>query len=294
MSGRVLIDGGLVLIGEVWALLNHPGHADQKSHGRRRGLRSDLAKAKTVEEVAAVVARDASAAIGDNVTVDLTGADVEVARQFGEGVLQGVEKYPATPLREVGTYGPGGSDTPNARLANQSPHEQKAQAFALRGGESNGVGGRYQVQSANLPNGNHTRGTAIYLNTKYGPASFAASARTRELEKSGVLTGRGTVALSPREVALHEFGHSIGNHGRPGQPEYEVGQAAKTNAAAAGKTVKDYVSSVSWYASTDDAELAAEVFTDVMVNGKKASPVSKELFEVFETNVRGWEAEVTP
>jgi len=274
-----------------------PGKHDQADHGRRRGLRPSLAKAKTTAEIAAVVSGEASRLIGDHIAVDFSGADVEVARQFGEGILQGVERFPATPLREVGTYGPGGSDTHNARTANASKSESEgATAFALTGGERTAEGGQYEVPRAKLPNGTHTTGTAIYLNLRHAtPAHWKNREGFHTLVASGRLSGgQPHVGISPKGVALHEFGHSIAHHGRPEQPEFEVGRANRTKAAAAGMDAKTHASRISRYAGTNDAELTAEMFADVMLNGKKAHALSKELFEVFELNVKGWEQEVMP
>lgn len=274
---------------------NHlPGKHDQSSHGRRRGLRPSLAKAKTVEEVAGVLASEASRLTGDTVTADFSGADLEVARQFAEGVLAGVQRYPATPLREIGTFGPGGSDTHNGRMATQSPREKHAMAFALRGGEGNSAGGMYSVPDARMPGGTTTTGTAIYLNNGTTAAMWTSVASVRQMERDGRLSGRAQVTSTPREVALHEFGHSIGKHGRPYQPEYMVGLAAQRLANDAGQDRATFVKQrVSRYAASNDAELTAEVFADVMANGSKATQASKDLFRVMEANVRGWEAEVT-
>jgi len=115
------------------------------------------------------------------------------------------------------------------------------------------------------------------------------------MELDGTISGRGVLASSPRATALHEFGHSIGVHGRPGMPEYEVGQTARRLAANQGVDVKTLVGrGVSHYAGTDDAELSAEVFADVMINGTKATGLSKQLFAVFDSNAKGWEALVMP
>lgn len=269
-----------------------PGKHDQSTHGRRGGVRASLNKAKTTDEIAGVISKEASAIVGDHVSVSMAGADPVVARQFGEGILQGLEKYPAAPLREVGTYGPGGSDTHNARISNNSAHVKHATAFALRGGEGTEHGDRYTTPTAKLPNGFHTTGTAIYLNV--GVASqkhFDDQAKSHELYTSGRLAGKaGNVARTPRGVALHEFGHAIGKHGRPGVPEDEVGAAARRNASRAGKDIGSFVRhGVSHYATTNDAELTAEIFADVMHNGRKASKESRDLFDVMDVHLKGWQ-----
>lgn len=265
-------------------------------------MRASLNRAKTTDEIAAVVSSEASALVGDHVAVDFHGADPQVARQFGEGILQGAEKYPATPLRQVGTYGHGtaAAGDHNAQLLMHDSHSYSATAVAIRGGETNGAGGTYQAPTAHLPHGNTTTGTAIYLNVRVAtPAHFAAAKQNHEaylhLKAAGIIQGGpSNVSLSARDVALHEFGHSIGVHGRPSQPEYAVGQEAQRLATVRGVTKSRLVSDgVSIYAGTDNAELSAEVFADVMINGSKASPLSKELFAVFDTNAKGWEAVVT-
>ncbi len=270
-----------------------PGKHDQSTHGRRGGVRASLNKAKTTDEIANVISKEASAIVGDHVAVDMTGADPVVARQFGEGILQGFEKYPAAPLREVGTYAPGGggTDIHNSRISANSPHVRHATAFAVRGSESNGLGEHYTTPTAKLPNGTHTSGTAVYLNVGVATkAHFDSYARTHEMYASGALAGRaGNVARTPRGVALHEFGHAIAKHGRPGVPEDEVGALARWRAHQAGTDVGSFVrNGVSHYATTNDAELTAEIFADVMHNGKKASKQSKELFDEMNVHLKGW------
>ena len=268
---------------------NHlPGKHDQSSHGRGKGgIRRSLANAKTTDEIAGVLSSEAGALVGDTFDANFAGADPQVAREFAEGVLRGVERFPATPLREVGTYGPGGSGTPLAGVGDRTSRDSVA--ITIRGGETDGAGGTTSTRTARLPNGRSTTSTAIYLNN-----STTAGDWDRLRSRTRAFTGRADlVGTTPRAVALHEFGHSIGKHGRPAMPEYEVGQTARRMAEEAGQGAKQFVGErVSRYASTNNAELAAEAFADVMENGGKARPLSRTLFAVIQTNYDGWAAEV--
>jgi hypothetical protein len=259
-------------------------------------VRASVASATTPQEVAQAVAAEASGIVGDDVRVDLAGADLDVARSFGEGVLRGLERYPASPLREVGTYGRGRTDgvsgTHNARMAAWDTGAGKAYAVTIRGGETNGAGGVYEGGDARLPGGTTTAGTAIYLNVDTGRRAWEDLAVTGRLAREG-LVDRQQVSTTPLGVALHESAHSVAAHGRPHKPADAVGRKARE--LAGGRDIRRFVAdNVSVYATTSDEELAAEVVADVELNGVAGvGDVTRRLFEVFEANARGWEEEVT-
>jgi hypothetical protein len=356
------------LIAEVDATFHLPGKHDQSTHGRKKKapatpkapatkkaaaprkrapakraravvggvtafgdeVRPALAKARDVAEVARVLSVELSLIVDDEVRVDLAGADLDVAKGFAEGLIQVAERYPATPLREVGTYAPGRTDgvapTHNARMAAWAPGLRTAFAFAVRGGETNEAGGNFQGPSARLPNGHTTIGTAVYLNVDKSTRSWEDFAVSARLAREG-LVDREHVTATPREVAIHEGVHAVAAHGRPLPPEYAVGirvsELTAAQAAQAGTVEKLrrqveqglttqeeadrwlrvvaprqlVANGVSVYAATDAdlkaAELTAEAVADVIINGDKATALSRELTQVADEHIRGYEREVT-
>lgn len=231
-------------------LLNHPGHADQKSHGRKGGVRDSLAKAHTVAEISEVVASEASALTGHPVRVNLQGLDPQIAREYGEGLLAAVERFPNSRLGKVGTYGPGGSD-PEAR------------------GDPGAL--------ANTDHGPVTRNLDKIM---FNAAAGAQEGRLREALQRSEARGE-TVGHDPAYVAIHEYGHVVAG---AGYAEARVMQAAVDTAANAGMSVKEYVrQQVSAYATSDHVELSAEVFADFVIRGSDASSFSKNAMREIET-----------
>ncbi len=104
MVAKVLIDGGWRPVPDVLALLNHPGHSSQKSHGRK-GLAG-----QTTAEIGAAASTAAKEITGRDISFDFDGSDPDVARDHAEGILRGLEEFPGVAVTHVGTYGPGGGD----------------------------------------------------------------------------------------------------------------------------------------------------------------------------------------
>jgi hypothetical protein len=253
-----------------------PGKHDQSTHGRGGGMRQSLKDAKSVEEVADVVAGEAGRITGHAVEVDFAGSNLQVAREHAEGVLRGVERFPHTALTLVTTYGPGAK---RSELADRADAEARG-AFAVTTHDN--------APPMPLPGGFRTSGTGIAFN----------NARTTEPDKYRADLARmqangWSVIGSPRGVALHEFGHVVQEHGRPSQPAHAVAQHVAAKASAAGMPPTDYAAKhISTYAAQNDSELSGEVVGDVMVNGVKASPVSKSAFQVLEEQHLGFVREV--
>jgi hypothetical protein len=81
-------------------ILNHPGHPNQKIHGRG-GVRDALKKAKTDDEVSDAAEAEAKRITGRDIKFDFAGSDVQIAKEHAEGVLRGLERYPDAPLERV-------------------------------------------------------------------------------------------------------------------------------------------------------------------------------------------------
>jgi hypothetical protein len=88
----------------------------------------------------------------------------------------------------------------------------------------------------------------------------------------------------PAAIALHEFGHivdieTIGEVSRP-----EISAIVQRWAAEAGVTPDQLIKfEVSRYAAYDERELAAEAFSDVLLNGLSASRLSSEIYRTLRT-----------
>lgn len=101
------------LLDELALVLNHPGHPDQKSHGRHGGggVRDSLAGAGSIEELNAAATAEARRITGRDIPVDMTGADLQVAKEHLEGIMQGLDRFPEATLTGVYSYGPGAAKT---------------------------------------------------------------------------------------------------------------------------------------------------------------------------------------
>jgi hypothetical protein len=92
------------------------------------------------------------------------------------------------------------------------------------------------------------------------------------------------VSSSPMGVALHEFGHAMMDRGAGGF----AGQVVAARAAAdKGISVSEHVRrEISGYATSSGYELGAEAFADVMLNGRKASKLSRQIVSIEEEAAR--------
>lgn len=92
------------------------------------------------------------------------------------------------------------------------------------------------------------------------------------------------VPAGPMGVALHEFGHAMMARGAGGF----AGQVLAEQAAAEkGRSVSEHVrQEISSYAASSGYELGAEAFADVMLNGRKASRLSKQIVSIEEEAAR--------
>ena len=228
----------------------HHGKGGRFAAGRG-AVRGSLMGATTADEVSAVVASEASAATGHTVRVNMAGSDVQIAREHGEGILQGVERFPNSRLSTVDTYGPGG-----ARRTH--PGDPDLESIAVT------THGRYSLND-----------DTISFNTMYAgaPKSYRETLATNG--KAGHLA-----VPTPTGGALHEIGHVVGG---PDLAGYNSAMAAKTAAKTAGRSTSQHVSNqISHYATENQDELTAEAFSDFMVNGGQASSLSQTIFGLID------------
>lgn len=237
-------------------LRNHPGH-DQKSHGRKGGgVRESLAGAKTSDELNAAATAEAKRITGRDIPFDMAGVDVEIAREWAEGTLQGLERFPKAPLGAV-----------RAKDFGSEASDVHTYAHALLPREA---GAMYEIE----------------FNSRTG--SVDEMRRVMEMKNA-----RGVFAFSnPTGAALHEFGHVVSeSSGTSHAASTQARAYARSQPAGRGGSDKEdlvIMRDVSFYARRDSRELAAEGFADVMANGAGASETSKVIFSAIEAGyVRG-------
>lgn len=170
-------------------------------------VRKSLEDAPTVEAVSAAFSSEATTLQGHQVTANFAGLPATIAREYGEGLLRGIEQFPGTRLSKVGTYGPGGSET----------HDHAPGALAVT------EHGKYRAND-----------DAIYFNTRQ-PAKEGDYRSELTYQSSG--EDRYLVGQYPMHIAIHEYGHVVAgaDHGEAlasravGQRAAEISRYAATN-----------------------------------------------------------------
>ena len=211
--------------------------------GGARGIRPELQRADTAEQIAAVTGHEIERITGHQMPseVDMTGLDPDLARAHAEGILRTAELMPQTRLGEIRTYGPGAPDGPDM------PPDLLAKA-EYRGG---GYGG-------------------IYLNTRW------SAAERRDLMEQDDREGH--AAGEPGDmtrVGSHEMGH-VAQYGAGDAAVAKVGQQLDRQAQAAGaESTQSYVAEhISAYASSSTSEAIGEAVADVASRGDRATATS--------------------
>jgi hypothetical protein len=82
-----------------------PGKHDQSSHGKggggAGGIRDALAGAQSTDELNAAAAAEFKRITGRDIAVDMTGSDLQLAKEHMEGLARGMEAIPNSSLRTV-------------------------------------------------------------------------------------------------------------------------------------------------------------------------------------------------
>jgi hypothetical protein len=119
-----------------------------------------------------------------------------------------------------------------------------------------------------------TDGDSIYFNNRYS----ADPDRYRKALSENKRDGFG-VPGTPTGVAHHEFGHALSEFGL-GTGGAEL--IAERQAAKEGRPTSEFVSQhISKYAASNQLELSAEAFADVMANGPNASRLSRAIVDTL-------------
>lgn len=128
-----------------------------------------------------------------------------------------------------------------------------------------------------------------YASINFGGQYTVASARSMYLDMLRDGAGDWLVpgADSPAAVALHEFGHIMEISSMAQRVEPDILAAVERRAAEAKVKPETLIKrEISQYATTNTKELAAEAFTDVMLNGDAASALSREIFDLIEAEYK--------
>ena len=218
------------------------------------GVRDALAQAQSIEELNDAIAGEIQRISGQDTRVDLKGADLEVGGEIGEGVARGLEHSPSTRIAHLQTYGEGGS-----RPAG--------------GAEGDGVE-RFA----------HARDGGISVDVRSAGDPSGLRADLKKQFDDGYLIER-----DPTGVAVHEFGHLAAKQARSRVADGGVEtEAFEHSTMAAPPRVRrgDFVKEqISGYAASNNEELAAEAFADVVMNGSGASRLSHDIYDMVTRGV---------
>ncbi len=187
---------------------------------------------------------------------------VATAREHAEGVLRGLERFPDIPLERVVAFGTGNeyaSATSRAIRFNQvwtSPADRKKYLDALAQDEAS----RWHVPGSGNP-------VAVALHEFGHVVDTSSDVFRRDLD-----------ALLARSAAARDADLATAR---------AAGEMVDADDFAAGGGVDGLIRrDVSRYATRDRKELAAEAFADVMINGGRASDLSRDIFTLLEAEYR--------
>lgn len=179
-------------------------------------------------------------------------ASLRTMRQYAEGLLRAAERFPSVRLREIGWW----SD-PRGAYAELLP----------------GTGGA----------GSRMRFNSYWASEAQRPAllrSLRADVKGWTGPTKSGWSVRG--ATSPQATSYHEFAHAMEMSTLNGRTRAAVMRAVERRAKLEGITPDQLVKrDISAYAGSDTNELIAEAFTDVMVNGRGASAISREIYDLL-------------
>lgn len=253
----------------------------QFASGGGGGVRDSLANAGTVGEVASAAAAEAKRITGRDIPFDYQDIEPQLAREYSEGVLRGLERFPGAPLGAV--------------RAAEFPAERGEDQFtwAHTVPPAGTASGQYEIEFNR--NGEVAQRANEILNLKQARGQFAY----------GDVQG----------LALHEFGHVMHEHydtsykaskladdyadkhvpaptPEPGKRKFGVGP--RQPGELTEEQIREHrdekriflLNEVSFYSQYNSHEFAAEAFTDVMSNGEHASPLSHQVMDLLEANVK--------
>lgn len=222
-------------------------------------MRRSLANAKTTDEVSSAFKAEAKTITGHDIEADFSGGDVQLSKEHSEGILRSLEAHPNTQLGRVGTYGPGG------KWNNYTSENAYAVTESRAGPERLSH------------NGQRVKTDAIFFNN--AKSGHVADTEAYRSELKEMRQDHHSVISTPQHVAIHETGHVYAEYG--GTKGFDstakvqlhmYQEAARTRQNAFDMVEKN----ISRYAAFNQGELTAEIFADTVINGSKASALSKQ------------------
>lgn len=258
MAVRVLFAGAYRSADAVEALLEQRPRAartykrdkDGRFGSGGGGVRDSLAKATTTDAVGEVLASELHGIGGRAVSVNFTGADVQIAREYSEGILRGQERYPDAHLGRVAL----------------SEHVEFGEAGH---------------------DGNNPDSGAIYFGAKVSASREAMDAGLAELRSAGLATeNAGPTWIGLHEMAHVVNNYSTRG---PDWPHYDFAARASTDvvrrqmasdgvADTGHQSRQDYIgSTMSAKAAQTGNELVSEAVADSLLSGPGAAPLSHSI-----------------
>jgi hypothetical protein len=219
-----------------------------------RIVRPAIAAPRSVKDLQVAFRAEVQRVTGRDVLIQLPD-DVSLAtmKQYAEGVLTGMERFPDTKIRQIAWW--------------YREHGHYAEA-----GADEILFNRWWSTTARRP--------ALLKAVRGDVAGW---------ETPGLRGWMPRGSGSPDAIGLHEFGHTV--HLGLGADAAKVSSRALTavqrRAALDGVTPDELISrEMGAYASSDEFELVAGAFTDAVINGQLASPLSREIYALLEDAYR--------
>ena len=219
-------------------------------------VRPVLARAKTERELQAAWRAEFQRIAGRDVLIQMPpNASLKTMGQYAEGTLQALERFPEAKIGEISWW--------------SAPGKAYAQV---------------------TPGGRH--GATLQFNAWWASNDNRAKLlRAMRGDTKGWDEGRSAWsvrgATSPTSTAYHEFAHVLDLENLGGRVGPQALAVVRRNAIREGVDEDALVSrDISFYAGSDVNEMIAEAFTDVMVNGPRASLVSREIYDLMVVEYR--------
>lgn len=217
---------------------------------RPPSVRAALKSAKTTRELQKAWRAEYQRVSGHDVSIQIPlDASLLTMREYAEGVLRGLERFPDVRVREISWW------------------IEEGGAFAQA-------------------NGDTLQFNAIWASMRGRPAllrSLRNCVRGWDRGSNGWFT---RAAGQPTSVAIHEFGHIL-DMGLGGRIHSRALSAAHRLAGQQEIEVDTLIArDISIYATSDEFEFVAEAFADVIARGEAASSLSREIYGLLRAEYR--------
>lgn len=260
-DGRRIVD---VEVASDRALAAPGPAAGPTTVAREVAVRPVLQQAKSTRQLQQAMRAEVQRITGRDMLIQVPDdASLATMRQFYEGVLRGMERFPDTSVRTVAWW-----RVPDGHYADTSAGEIRFNAWWAQAEQRRKLLGAVRGDVA-------------------------------DWDRPGLRGWMPRNAGTVDSLGMHEYGHAV--HLSLGAETATVSSRALTivqrRAALEGITPDEAVARhLGAYSTSDEFELIAGAFTDVMVNGDLASPLAREIFDLLEDAYRrgGKRVGITP